>query len=114
MTRSEDFAATVRRGPGTSRVGTSLLVLHGSRSPEDSGSSPAQVGLVVSRAVGGSVVRNRTKRRLRHLVAHRLGQLPAGTRLVLRALPAAGTATGAELADALDTGLSRLGSRRGR
>lgn len=63
---------------------------------------------MVSRAVGGAVVRNRVARRLRHLVRPRLYRLPAGTLLVLRALPAAATATSAELAEDLDAVLRRL------
>jgi ribonuclease P protein component len=48
---------------------------------------PARAGLVVSKAVGDAVARNRVKRRLRHLVRPRLGELEAD--VVLRALPAA-------------------------
>ncbi len=55
------------------------------------------VGFVVSRAVGNAVARNRVKRRLRHLVAEALTiandcngpAVPAGTAIVIRALPAA-------------------------
>ena len=57
----------------------------------------ARVGLVVSGAVGGSVVRKRVSRRLRHVVAPLLSELPPDADLVLRALPAAATATSAEL-----------------
>ena len=49
----------------------------------------SRVGLVVSKAVGGAVVRNRVKRRLRHLVADELGSTPALRDVVVRALPAA-------------------------
>ena len=49
----------------------------------------AQVGFVVSKAVGNAVTRNRVKRRLRHLVAARLDAVPAYAQLVVRALPAA-------------------------
>ena len=65
-------------------------------------------GLVVSKAVGGSVVRHRVARRLRHLLATRLPALPAGTRLVVRAAPAAATATSADLGADLDRALARL------
>ena len=68
----------------------------------------SRVGFVVSRAVGGAVVRNRVARRLRHLVRPRLQQLPPGTLLVIRALPPAATATSAELAMDLDAVLRRL------
>jgi ribonuclease P protein component len=61
----------------------------------------------VSKAVGGSVVRHAVSRRLRHVVASRLEQLPAGSRLVVRALPPAATATSAALAADLDVALER-------
>lgn len=68
---------------------------------------PARVGMVVSKAVGGSVVRNRVKRRLRHQVRDVLDTLPAGTSLVLRALPPSAAAGSAELAEELRAGLAR-------
>jgi ribonuclease P protein component len=49
----------------------------------------ARAGFVVSKAVGNAVVRNTVKRRLRHLVRARITQLPAGSVLVVRALPEA-------------------------
>ncbi len=58
----------------------------------------AKAGLVVSRAVGGSVTRHTVARRLRALTVPQLAGLPAGSRLVVRALPEAATATSAELA----------------
>ena len=48
----------------------------------------SRVGFVVSKAVGGAVVRNRVKRRLRHLVAQQLAAAPTGVDVVVRALPA--------------------------
>ena len=61
---------------------------------------------MVSRAVGGSVVRHRVVRRLRHLVRPRLAGLPPELAVVVRALPPAATATSAELAVELDSALS--------
>ena len=43
---------------------------------------PPTAGFVVSKAIGGAVVRNRVKRRLRHLMSARIGSLPAGSRVV--------------------------------
>ena len=60
-----------------------------------SGEGPARVGFVVSKAVGNAVVRNRVKRRLRHLTREHLPMLaglPGPAVLVVRALPPAGTA----------------------
>jgi ribonuclease P protein component len=70
----------------------------------------------VSRAVGAAVVRNRVRRRLRHLVADQLDRIPPGSRVVVRALPGSAVATYEQLEDALRSALDRsLGSagRRG-
>lgn len=66
-----------------------------------------RVGVVASRAVGNAVVRNRTKRRLRALLAERLPGLPEGLDLVVRANPPAATAATRELRLALDQALPR-------
>ncbi|GAB7192164.1 hypothetical protein NUM3379_28730 [Kineococcus sp. NUM-3379] len=76
---------------------------------DSGGDAPARVGFVVSKAVGNSVVRHRVQRQLRHLCAERLEILPAGTLLVVRALPAAAGSTSRELGADLDKGLRRLG-----
>ncbi len=67
-----------------------------------------RVGFVVSKAVGGAVLRHRVQRRLRHVVRGRLDRLPRGGLLVVRATPAAATAESARLADDLDSALARL------
>lgn len=54
-------------------------------------------GFAVPKAVGGAVIRNRVKRRLRAIVADALPTLPAGTGVVVRALPAAAQATYSQL-----------------
>lgn len=90
----------MRRGR---RAGRQHLVVHLSRTDAD---APARVGFVVSRAVGSAVVRNRVKRRLRHLTRERLGLLPAGSLTVVRANAAAAGATTDELSHDLDRALS--------
>ena len=47
----------------------------------------SRVGFVVSKAVGGAVVRNRVKRRLRHLAARQLARTSVSRDVVVRALP---------------------------
>lgn len=54
------------------------------------------------------MTRTRVKRRLRHLAAARLARLAPGSLLVVRANPAAATATSAELGDDLDRALARV------
>ncbi|MEU6877564.1 ribonuclease P protein component [Streptomyces sp. NPDC046712] len=110
LRRREDFATAVRRGR---RAGRPLLVVHlrsGATDPHAPGesASPTRAGFVVSKAVGGAVVRNQVKRRLRHLVRERLSELPPGSLVVVRALPGAGDADHAQLARDLDTALQRL------
>jgi ribonuclease P protein component len=69
---------------------------------------PARAGFVVPKAVGGAVERNRVRRRLRHLVSDRLAMLPAGSRVVVRALPGAADREYSELAADLDGALARV------
>jgi len=69
---------------------------------------PAKVGFVTSKAVGPAVVRNRVRRRLRHVMAERLRVLPPGALVVVRALPASAGASSRELAADLDRALTRL------
>lgn len=52
------------------------------------GPAVARVGFVVSKAVGNSVVRSRTVRVLRHVIASHLAELPGDLDLVVRAQPA--------------------------
>ena len=132
MRRRSDFETAVRRGR---RAGRPSLVVHIRTSegadPRDarwSGSSigtgavqgadapaplspttrPPRVGFVVSRAVGSAVVRNRVKRRLRHLVAARVERLPAGSLIVIRANPGSANCSSAALSAEFDAALSRV------
>jgi ribonuclease P protein component len=97
-----EFAEVTRRG---TRAGASDLVVY--LWPGD-GDSRTHAGFVVSKAVGPAVVRNKVRRRLRHLVRDRLDAVPAGSRIVLRATPTAATATSASLGAQLDALLARL------
>jgi ribonuclease P protein component len=119
MRRSEDFRRTVRRGV---RAGRRTVVVHALRpvgDPAQPDASPPvapdrQVGFVVSKSVGSAVRRNRVRRRLRHLASARLLDLPVGTLVVVRALPAAAAAgpeLGTDLTAAWDAALSRLARR---
>lgn len=102
-----DFAATVRGGR---RASSGSLVVHLASlahpvSPDAAVQTP-RAGFVVPKAVGGAVVRNTVRRRLRQLVRERLVSLPEGTMLVVRALPGAAAAAYPQLASDLDTALA--------
>lgn len=102
MRSSAAFASVVRGGR---RSGRHTLVVHLAAPQVGQRPVPTSAGFVVSRAVGGAVVRNRVKRRLRFLVARRLDRLPDGARLVVRALPPAAGASSDDLARDLDRAL---------
>jgi ribonuclease P protein component len=138
--RGDEFARAIRAGRRSGRA--HLVAYLATDGPERSGSAGlngafcateagsenaideartgpgARAGFVVSKAVGNAVVRNRVRRRLRHLCAARLGTLPPGSILVVRALPPAADADSALLGRELDAALERLtgggAARRGR
>ncbi|NYI44852.1 ribonuclease P protein component [Nocardioides aromaticivorans] len=85
--------------------------MSGTPSPAGPALPAARVGFVVSKAVGNAVVRNRTKRRLRHAVRERLAVLPPGSLLVVRAQPAAALASYTELVADLERCLQRVTER---
>lgn len=111
LSTATEFQLAVRKGR---RAGGPLVVVHLVSTNVDKatsgldGQAPVRVGFVVSRAVGPAVTRNRVKRRLRHLVRERLGGLPAGASLVVRAQPAAAQASYRDLGEALDRCLRRV------
>jgi ribonuclease P protein component len=109
---SADFTAALRGSTGTSavRFGSRLIVVHATMTDARAG-LPPRVGFVVSKAVGGAVVRNRTKRRLRALMAARVSRLPLGSDVVIRANPVAAQADSAVLGADLDRLLERTVAR---
>ena len=109
MRSAPEFRRTIRSGV---RAGRSTLVV--SALPADPQAMSVRVGFVVSKAVGNAVTRNRVKRRLRHLSRSLVESTPAGTCVVVRALPAAadpGARLGEDLAGAWRTCLNKLEQR---
>ena len=103
---SAEFSAVVRRGRRATRP---LLTVHLLAADDAGADAAVRAGLVVSKAVGGSVIRSRVSRRLRHQLRAVVPALPAGSRVVVRAAPAAATADSAALAADLRRALDRLG-----
>ena len=125
LTSAAGFAAAVRRGR---RAASRTLVVHvHAADPADpdtadpdtvdpdtvdpavpaTAEGPTRVGLIVSKAVGNAVARNRVKRRLRHLLRESVDRLPPGALVVLRALPSASGARSPELTRDQDRCLDR-------
>lgn len=101
MTRSAEFGTTVKRGVRTVQPD---IVVHARR--DDCADGP-RIGLVVSKAVGGAVVRHQVARRLRHVARALVPELDPAGRVVIRALPSSSRAISRRLEQQLRTGLAR-------
>jgi ribonuclease P protein component len=104
MRRSEEFRSAVRGRRASSRT----VVVHASTGGRG---EPPRVGVVVSRAVGNSVVRHRVQRRLRAAIRPELARL-GSCLVVLRALPASAAADFATLRADLDRCVTSVERRR--
>ena len=91
LTRGADYKAVVRRGL---RCANAHTVTYVNSSGED---RAARFGFIVSKQVGGAVVRNIVRRRLKAVCAEALPGVLPGADIVIRALPHAGTAPFAAL-----------------
>ena len=85
LTKSVDFRRTIRSGRA---IRLETVIVYGRLSSE-TGEDP-KVGITVSKSVGGSVVRHRVARWIRHAARDALTDLPQDSAWVIRALPAAG------------------------
>ncbi|MDR1189890.1 MAG: ribonuclease P protein component [Bifidobacteriaceae bacterium] len=97
LRRSADFSSAMRRGR---RCGSRLAVVYvaAARATELSDAAGSwRAGLVVSKAVGNSVVRHRVARRLRHILASELPKTAEARDVVVRALGPAASADYKEL-----------------
>lgn len=101
LTRGSDYKMVVRRG---SRCAGAHTVTHVMAASE---SSPVRFGFIVSKQVGGAVVRNTVRRRLKAVCAEALPGVRPGTDVVIRALPASATADFAQLRDEVHRCLRR-------
>jgi ribonuclease P protein component len=110
MRHSTEFGSAMRSGRRASRDDLAVVYLpppaaRGTTTGPEAfpvGGHPPRVGFIVSKAVGGAVVRKRVQRRLRHLMRPRLFELPNGSLLVVRAKPSAATARYEDLGAQLD------------
>ncbi len=91
---SEDFRRVRRLGRSWAHP---LMVLFAAPNGEDR----IRVGVSVSKRVGGAVVRNRAKRRIRENVRVRLDSLIPGSDLLFIVRPAAAQATSEEVSVAV-------------
>ncbi len=102
LKRSSEFRTVFESGKA---YPDALVVLHVKALKDRPG--VCQVGFSVSKKVGGAVIRNRVKRRLREAVRRELPGLLPGHHLIFRARPPAAEADYAALAAAVSRVLER-------
>lgn len=111
MRHREVFQRTVRTGRRGTRPSMTVHIAADASVPAATG---PQVGFVVSRKVGPAVVRNRVRRRLRHITRDRLAVIAdavPGAAVVVRVAPRAASASGDQLARDFDAALADAVSR---
>ncbi len=107
----DDFVLVVRT---RTKIVRSTVIVHFRRRTEH-GPRQGRAGFVVSKRIGGAVVRNRIKRRLRAALRECWHELPAGTDIVLRAQASAARVRykeiHADLRQAVQTVAAKVGRR---
>jgi len=83
------------------------LVVHARREVGSTSDDAAQVGLIVTKAVGSAVERHLVARRLRHVARAVITELDPTDRVVIRALPSSREAPSARLEQQLRAGVRR-------
>ena len=83
LTSSKDFQNVTKTGV---RVYSDVAVIYALANPTSQKNS--EVGLIVSKVVGNSVVRHKVSRQLRNIVNETLETIPGNIQIVIRALPA--------------------------
>jgi ribonuclease P protein component len=101
LRKSSEISAVMKSG---TRFSAKLVVLHVAL---DS-SEHTKVAFAVGKNVGNSVVRHKVTRQLRHAITPLIGSFPAGSHVVVRALPEANQASFAQLSENLKFALSKV------
>ena len=104
MRRSDEFGSAVRSGV---RAAQPDLVVHARRQTHSVAGDSPQIGLIVTKSVGGAVDRHRVARRLRHASRAVLAELDPGDRIVIRALPSSRDASSSRLEQQIHAGVRR-------
>jgi ribonuclease P protein component len=105
VTRAADYRMTVRRG---SRYGGPHLIAYVRRSAP---SSAVRFGFIVGKVVGNATRRNLVRRRLKALCHDLMPRVPAGTDVVIRALPGSADVPWATLQEEVTRAVDRVSNR---
>jgi len=102
LTSPNDFARTTKSGI---RLTSKSLVLYFYATNNE---EPARFGLIVGKSVGGSVVRHRVARRLRHSLREHMVAFPSGSLVVVRALSNSANLLSTNLSEELEASTQKL------
>ena len=83
LTSTKDFQNVTKTGV---RVYSDVAVIYALANPTSQKNS--EIGLIVSKVVGNSVVRHKVSRQIRNVVKEMLETIPGNIQIVIRALPA--------------------------
>jgi len=83
LTSTKDFQNVTKTGV---RVYSDVAVIYALANPTTQKNS--EIGLIVSKVVGNSVVRHKVSRQIRNVVKEMLETIPGNIQIVIRALPA--------------------------
>jgi ribonuclease P protein component len=86
------------------RFSAKLVVIHVAQTS----SEHTKVAFAVGKNVGNSVVRHKVTRQLRHAITPLINNFPAGSHVVVRALPGASQATFTQLSENLEFATSKV------
>ena len=92
LTTSEDFAKATKSGlrlTSENLVGYLYISPVANNSNNESNKQPVKCGLIINKSVGGSVMRHRIARQLRHDLAPKIDTLPTNSLFVVRVLKSA-------------------------
>ena len=104
-----DYRLTVRKGARVHAPNTITYVRAASVPGGELG--PARFGFIVSKAVGGAVVRNTVRRRLKAVCRELLPEVAPGREIVVRALPASAQASWITLQSEIRRAVDKVGAR---
>jgi ribonuclease P protein component len=106
LVRADDYRNAVRRG---SRFGATNAVVYIAMRDD---AMPVRFGFIVAKTVGGAVVRNRVRRRLKAIGYELSAGIEPGTDVVIRALPASAQASWTSLQNEILGLVAMRGARR--
>jgi len=101
LRKSSEISAVMKSG---TRFSAKLVVIHVAQTSSEN----TKVAFAVGKNVGNSVVRHKVTRQLRHAITPLVNNFPAGSHVVVRALPGASQATFTQLSENLEFATSKV------